>query len=63
MLDKKKSLFRDDETIRAIAVEKTKRAHALPPGPERSKLLKEANSYKILAEAKNWFSGELRPPQ
>jgi len=38
-------------------------ADALPPGLEKRKLQKEANSYKILSEAKSWLSGELKPPQ
>jgi hypothetical protein len=38
-------------------------ADALPAGPEKCKLQKEANSYKILAEAMSWLSGEPKPPQ
>jgi hypothetical protein len=35
-------------------------ADALPDGsPEKQSLQKEANSYKILAEAKRWLSGDL----
>jgi hypothetical protein len=56
----RKSLFPDDNAIQAIAETKQVEATALPPGPEKHKLQKEANSYKILSEAKSWLSGELR---
>jgi len=60
---KVKSLFPDDNAIKAIAQTKQAEADALPPGLEKRKLQKEANSYKILSEAKSWLSGELKPPQ
>lgn len=58
-----KSLFPDDNAIRAMAETKQAEADALPPGQEKRKLQKEANSYRILSEAKSWLSGELKPPQ
>jgi hypothetical protein len=60
---RKKSLFPDDNAIRVMAETKQAEADALPPGPEKRKLQKEANSYRILSEAKSWLSGELRPPR
>lgn len=50
------------EEARIIANAKLAEANALPPGPERQKLLKEAGSYKVLSEVKGWLAGELRPP-
>ncbi|SHG53507.1 hypothetical protein [Bradyrhizobium erythrophlei] len=59
----KKTLFPDDNTIRGVAETKQAEADALPPGQEKRKLQKEANSYRILSEAKSWISGELKPPR
>jgi hypothetical protein len=59
---RKKSLFPDDNAILVIAETKQSEADALPPGPEKRKLQKEANSYRILADAKSWLKGDLKPP-
>jgi hypothetical protein len=59
---RKKSLFPDDHAILLIAQTKQAEADALPPGPEKRKLQKEANSYRILAEANSWLNGDLKPP-
>jgi hypothetical protein len=59
---KSKSLFPDDSAIQTMAQTKQVQADALPHGPEKRKLQKEANSYKILAEARLWMSGDLKPP-
>jgi hypothetical protein len=58
-----KSLFPSDDAIQAIARTKQVEADALSQGEEKRKRQKEANSYKILAEAKQWLSGELKPPR
>jgi hypothetical protein len=58
-----KSVFPDDNTIRVMAANKQAEADALPPGPEKRELQKEANSYRILSEAKSWLAGELKPPR
>jgi hypothetical protein len=63
MIRKSKSLFSDDNAIRVMAETKQAEADALPRGPEKRKLQKEANSYRILSEAKGWLAGELRPPR
>lgn len=63
MSKKLKSLFPDDDAIRLMAETRQAEADALPPGPEKRKLQKEANSYRILAEARGWLAGELRPPR
>jgi hypothetical protein len=55
--------FPDDDAIQAIAQTKLAEADALPPGSEKYRLEKEAGSYKILAEARHWFAGELKPPR
>ena len=55
--------FPDDKAIQAIAQSKQAEADALPPGLEKHQLEKEAGSYKILAEARHWFAGELNPPR
>jgi hypothetical protein len=60
---KLKSLFPNDDAIQAIARTKQVEADALPHGEEKRKRQKEATSYKILAEAKQWLSGELKPPR
>jgi hypothetical protein len=57
-----KDLFPDDRDIRAIAETKQAEADALPRGPLKRELQKEANCYKILSEAEGWISG-LKPPQ
>jgi hypothetical protein len=49
---KPRSLFPDDNAIRLMAETKQAEADALPPGPEKRKLQKEANSLRILSEAK-----------
>jgi hypothetical protein len=59
---RKKSLFPDDNAILLIAQTKQAEADAHPPGPEKRTLQKEANSYRILAEAKSWLKGDLKPP-
>jgi hypothetical protein len=59
---RKKSLFPDDNAILLIAQTKQAEADALPPGQEKRNLQKEANSYRILAEAKSWLKGDLKPP-
>ena len=59
---RQKSLFPDDTAILLLAQNKQAEADALPPGPEKRKLQKEANSYQILANAKNWMTGELKSP-
>jgi hypothetical protein len=46
-----------------VADAKFAEAKALPPGPEQRRLLKEARSYKVLAEVEGWLGGELKPPQ
>ena len=58
----KKSLFPDDNAILLIAQKKQAEADALRPGPEKRRLQKEANSYRVLANAKSWLKGELKPP-
>jgi hypothetical protein len=60
--DVRKKLFPDDNDIRAIAQSKQAEADALPRGPAKHELQREANSYKILSEADAWISG-LKPPQ
>jgi hypothetical protein len=63
MSRKPKSLFPNDNAIRLMAETKQAEADALPPGPEKRKLQKEANSLRILSEANAWLAGELRPPR
>ncbi len=60
---KPNSIFPDENTIKLIAQTKQAEADALPAGPEKRKLQEEANSYRILAEAKNWLAGDwdIRP--
>ena len=58
----RKSLLLDDSAILLIAQTKQAEADALPPGPEKHKRQTEANSYRILADAKGWMKGELKPP-
>jgi hypothetical protein len=59
----KQTKYPDAQEAQALADAKFTEAKALPPGPEQRKLLKEARSYKVLAEVKGWLTGELRPPQ
>jgi hypothetical protein len=58
----KKSLLPDDNAIPLVAQKKQAEAHALRPGLEKRRLQKEANSYRILANAKSWLKGGLKPP-
>jgi hypothetical protein len=53
------SLFPNDDAIRLLAQTKQAEADALPQGPDKRKLQKEANSYRILSEARGWLAGEL----
>jgi hypothetical protein len=62
MRKKSKSIFPDDNAIKLIALTKQAEADALPQGLAKRKLQKEANSYRILADAKSWMKGELKPP-
>jgi hypothetical protein len=57
MSRKPKTLFPDDNTIRAIGQTKQEEADALPEGPDKRKLQKEANGYLILADARSWMNG------
>jgi len=55
--------YSNAQDAQVIADAKFAEAKVLPPGPEQRKILKEARSYKILAEVNGWLSGELRPPR
>ena len=55
-------LFPDNNAILLIAQTRQAEADAAPPGPGKVKLQKEANSYRILADAKGWMNGEVKPP-
>ena len=45
-----------------VTLKKEAEADALRPGPEKRRLQKEANSYRVLANAKSWLKGDLEPP-
>jgi hypothetical protein len=61
-MPKSRTLFPDDNALLAIAQTKQVEASALPEGPEKRALQREAVSYQILADVEGWLSGELKPP-
>jgi hypothetical protein len=50
------------EKLAEIVVARRKAAEALPPSPEKERLLKATIEVRSLSEIKGWLSGELRPP-
>jgi hypothetical protein len=58
---KPEPLFPDDNTILIIGQTKQTEASALPEGPEKQKLQKEANAYLTLANARGWVNGLKAP--
>jgi hypothetical protein len=55
--------FHSAQDAQLVAEAKFAEAKALPPGPGQRRLLKEAGSYKVLAEVKGSLADELKPPQ
>jgi hypothetical protein len=50
------------EKLAEIVAARRKVAEALPPSPEKERLLKSTMEVCSLSEIKGWLSGELRKP-
>jgi hypothetical protein len=51
------------EELRQVAAAKFEEAEALPEGPKKHQILKQAYSYRTMAEMRGWLASDLKRPK